>query len=66
MSLEKEIRIAKLQIMWTIAVVGVGLWNIIRTTEFFLDLLLIPIYLGIWFLGCSYLRKGVEEKETEE
>ena len=65
MNLEKEIRIAKLQIMWTIAVSTCALVIVIQNTGFIWGLFLTPLWLFVWYLGVLNLRRTVE-KETEE
>jgi len=68
MNIEKEIRITKLQIMWTIALSTIVLYSEIQTPVGYpLSLLLIPLYIGLWYVGAISIRKGVEEEgENEE
>lgn len=67
MNIEKEIRIAKLQIMWTIAVFACGIWTMIRTpVSFFWDLVLIVVLITMWYLGAISLRMNVEKESEEE
>ena len=65
-SLEKEIRIAKLQIMWTIAVTGLGFFQFLVTERSWFDFILIFAFGAIWFLGATSLRIGVEEEGEKE
>lgn len=63
MNIKKEIRIAKLQIMWTIAVFACGIWTMIRTPASFIwDLVLVLLLTTIWYLGAISLRVSIEKE----
>ena len=67
MSLEKEIRIAKLQILFGIAVATLALYNIIRYPIYdFWELLLAPLFIVVWYLGAISIRQTIEEEKEEE
>ncbi len=65
MSLEKEIRIAKLQIMWTIAVSTLGLYTAMQG-EYLIGLVSILLYAVIWYLGAISLRVSIEKEIEKE
>ena len=64
MSLEKEIRIAKLQIMWTVAVATLGLWWAIPYGENVWVFLAFPLFLAIWYIGNLSIRKEFEQEKN--
>ena len=66
MNLDKEIRLAKLQIMWTIAVSSCALVFVMRNIGFLWDLLSAPLWMAVWYLGVFDLRKTIEKENEEE
>jgi membrane protein implicated in regulation of membrane protease activity len=68
MNLEKEIRIAKVQIMWTITVATFAVGILIRMPDigFLWDLFLAALLMAVWYFGVWDLRKTIETREDIE
>ena len=66
MNLDKEIRLAKLQIMWTIAVASGALVFVIQNTYFLWGLISAPFWMAMWYLGVLSLRTTIEKENEEE
>lgn len=65
MSLEKEITISKLQIVWTIWTATILLLTIIRISPLgvLYDVFLIVLFFAVWWLGTISIRQSIEDDE---
>ena len=68
MNLEEEIRLAKLQIMWSIAVSMCGVYLIMRMPDMGVlwDLFFAALLIVVWYLGVWDLRKHIESEIEKE